>query len=458
MLDMCNALSFTPSASLSASAVKAVKRSEEEGPLIFTGAEALTEVANTDGDWDWALVGPDPAELPLSGGGSGGVEEIREAMGKHAHSFGLLRLEFFQRSVKQTRFIFIHASDDHAGKFSVRERGQAGMMKGRMAKIIGTFAPISAEVRFACEEDATMEYLLERLRTMLPVDTELFTMENFKKAQEQYNMKDKSSHNSRSQSRSSFISSTTRGKVRHWEILQVPRARLATADPDLPPDAVNGEPSGGTMRRKAKILKVGDVVEVYSVKQQKWVLDGEVRAVTKEFLVEDGFKIRAGSMKVVFANATRFKWVAPQNITEHIRPSPRVKPPPLKLGTMDLQVSSEEGTEWTTFHVEANRGFFQWWESEELARKGMRATGTAYLLGLQLFQEAAVLKLRSSATQGATYTFTAESEEEAQEWVTALWEHAGFCEEIKDFQEAKDAGTNVREELLALLGGRRGGA
>lgn len=212
------------------------------------------------------------------------------------------------------------------------------------------------------------------------------------------------------------------------------------------------------MRRKAKLFKVGDVVEVYSVKQQKWVLDGEIRAVTKEFLVEDGFKIRAGSMKVVFANATRYKWVAPQHITEHIRPSPRVKPPPIRMGTMQLQVSSEEGTEWTAFHVEVNRGFFQWWESEELARKGTRATGMAYLHGLQLFQEGEVLKLRSSATQGATYTFTAASEEEAQEWVTALWEHAGFCEEIKDFQEAKDAGTNVREELLAVLGGRQGGA
>merc|ERR1740121_481744 len=99
------------------------------------------------------------------------------------------------------------------------------------------------------------------------------------------------------------------------------------------------ELSMGMQRSKMKMYEIGDVVEVFSLKSQKWILDGEIADLVKETCVKDGFKIRAGSIKVLYENATRFKWVAPQNVPDHIRRSARVKPPPHIMDTMEIEVS-----------------------------------------------------------------------------------------------------------------------
>lgn len=434
--------------SLKASTLRAIKRAEEVGPPIFTGEQGLREVAKKNGIWDWALVGPDADHLRLAGGGPGGVEELRDAMGKHAHAFGLLRMDF---GSGLHRYIFIHTCGDiDNGHFTAKERGHGMLLEPRMLNLMKRFAPIHAKAHFACQEDASTEALLNQLRRMLPMDDKFLTAEALQRSREM----NQASPTGKEERRRSFRR-LSHSRVKHWEVFQAPRARAASADPDMPPE--RQAVCEALQRRKVKLYAIGDIVEVFSISQGRWTLDGEVSDVVDEACIKDKFRLRAGSMKVHFENATKFKWVAPEQISEHVRPSPRVKPPPAISGRLDIEVHLPESSEWVKVHVEVNKGFLQWWETEEDARRGSKSRGVAYLLGLQLNTSEVVLKVRTDATRGALFVFRVESDEEAQKWTAALWEHAGFCEEMRDFVEAKQGGSEVRQELLRTMAARRRG-
>merc|ERR1719330_925717 len=99
--------------------------------------------------------------LPLAGGGAGSIEQMRDFVGIHAHSFGLIRLTFGVGSDAMTRHMFVHASDDiDSGKFSAVERGKAMSVAPAMEKAMRAFVNIAATVHVKSPEECTADNFL----------------------------------------------------------------------------------------------------------------------------------------------------------------------------------------------------------------------------------------------------------------------------------------------------------
>merc|ERR1719189_3526316 len=140
---------------------KAKQRAARGLKAFFYGKDALEEVAREEGIWNWALVGPNPDKLPLAGGGNGGVDEMRETVGRYPHSFGLLRMAFGVGDARKTKFCYIHAADDvDSGYFTSRQRGQAMAMEPHMAKVIHDISSVALKVQINCKEDCTIEHVI----------------------------------------------------------------------------------------------------------------------------------------------------------------------------------------------------------------------------------------------------------------------------------------------------------
>lgn len=422
--------------------MRAMKRAED-GLAFFSGIPALCEVAKEDGKWSWALVGPDPIGMPLSGGGKT-IEEMQHAIGNHPHAFGLVRMRFGLGDKAQTKFLFIHASvTAGAGKFTMKERGQAMLMEPEMERVIKKFVPFSAKVRINSPEECTADFLIDQLQVVRTTDVHLLTMVNFNAALEETRRRSQAMAEQEAkheEAQASMASPAT------------PRAEVAEPEAELPPAELTIPPK---QRKHIKLYKVGDMVEVYSLKSQEWIEDAEIAEVVTESCVRDKLQIRAGSMKVLYSNRRRFKWVAPQQVNEHLRPSQRPKPPEPRVGKLLKETHIEE-TEWYPQHVELNMGYLQWWEAESDARVGQKATVSMYLLGLQLHEEGSSLIVRSNSTRGTVFKLRAEEESDVSAWSFALWEHAGYCEEVRDVKEAKKVGRKVMGELMHVTSTRTG--
>merc|ERR1719469_1746145 len=106
------------------------------------------------------------------------------------------------------------------------------------------------------------------------------------------------------------------------------------------------------------------LLRVYSQKHKTWMLDAEIVDVVRESCVIDGFQVRAGSMKVEYANGARYKWVAPQQVEQELRPSPRPRPPNPMVGMLSKMAHGWWITMWHDRYFELNKGFLQWWVTE----------------------------------------------------------------------------------------------
>jgi len=154
---------------------------------ILTGREALEAVASPKGQWNWALVGPDPKNLPLAGGGSGSIDEMRECLchqEKSAVLFGLLRLNFGTGRIRVNRHVFVMASGiDEA--FSQGEgsnmvaRGKAMNKRPMMEKELDAIAHSHAKIVVQHKTDLSVENIIETLKKSTTADAELVTVENF---------------------------------------------------------------------------------------------------------------------------------------------------------------------------------------------------------------------------------------------------------------------------------------
>lgn len=420
---------------------KAKQRAEQE-ETFFTGEDAFTSVSEEDGLWNWALVGPDPASLPLSGGGSDSLEEMRESLGNHAHSFGLLRMTFGVEPDTITKYIFIHASDEaDSGNFSRMERGQAAAMEPQMEAAIRKFAAYSAKVVLRSKDECTIENIIEKLRSVVGhLEQGLITAEHFQAAVDCYNQQHPEKQKKQKQ------------KKQHAQIIQqnlaVPRAADAVQEADAPEQTTVEKTR---QRKKLKLFGKGDVCEVFSVKHGKWYLDAEITETTDESCYLDGFRVVAGSMKVVYDNGTRFKWVAPHEMEELVRESSRPRPAEPLVGELTKEQHFWFLTHWTKMYFELQKGFLQWWSTKEEAGNGAKPAGSVYLLGLQQQDDDASFKLRTDSSEGAVHSFQADSAQDVQKWVEALWVHAGYCEEVCEFYEAKLGGVMVRKELMNVM-------
>lgn len=420
---------------------KAKNRAAQE-VAFFTGEDAILEVIKDDGAWNWVLIGPDPETLPLSGGGPLGIDEMQGALGNMSHSFGLLRMSFGVGADNVTKWLFIHAVDeDNNAGASRMERGQAAAMEPQMEEAIRKFVPFSAKVNIQSREDCTVDVMLEKLTSVVNVmDSAMLTKENFNASFQDYldkhpDLKEKVQKQQK--------------HAKQLETVAAPRSEAASLEAEQQP--VGDEPSLRRQRTKVKLYAKGDVVEVYSVNHKKWFLDAEIIDVVRETAYFEGVRVSAGSMKIAYDNGTRYKWVAPHEASEVIRESTRPRPPDVMVGDMFKEQNLLILTRWQKVYIELHKGFLQWWWSQDDAKNAKPPVGSTYLLGLQQQDMAEVFKLRTESSNGAVFAFQAPSLEECVNWVDALWAHAGYCEEVAEFYEAKLGGMMVRKELMNVM-------
>lgn len=413
----------------------AARRADETGPAFFSGEEALREVAKPDGSWDWALLGPDPVKLPLAGGGMGGVDEMAGLVGQAAHSFGLLRMTFGTGAEAKTKCLFIHASDPlDSGNFTQAQHGRALANKPAMMKAVHGIAACAADVNIQSAEECTVENMISKLREEARgAEAKLITVENFNAAVEQLREEHPEMQ---------VLEDEREDELKYLEHLQPPRPEVV--QPEMEASASTGEVA--RLRKKLKLYRPGDSVEVWSAAQQRWMLDGEVAEVARQSIVGDNHRVPEGSHMVVYDNGALFEWIAPNMVETHLRPSLRPRSPPAKVGPINKETHG-----WFTVrhmrYVEVSKGFLRWWDTEEGAKSGTEAPGMIYLLHLQQQRDGKDINLRSASTKGKNYTFEASSEEEAEDWVTTLWMQAAYCQELRDFTDAQAPNSELRKSM-----------
>lgn len=425
---------------------KAQKRALEAGPGFFTGEEALREVAKSDGLWNWALVGSDPEKLPLSGGGNKSVEEMRDAFGVHAHCFGLLRMTFGVGDEAAMKFLFIHASDDiDSGNFSTVERGRALAMEPKMDHAIRKFAAFSAKIRIYSPEECTVQALVEKLKSVVRgIDSKRLTVENFYAAVEHA----KQQHREKNpEPPDADIRRQT--MKQHLDTVKSPSSVVSQPTMDATPSQALKQ--AVRQRKRVKLYAVGDVVEFFGMSQQKWFDDAEIASVVTESFMQNNLRVAAGSMKVVYNDGSQFRWVAPHEMEDFIRISPRPRPPDAMVGELLKESHFLFFTSWTKHYVELSKGFMQWWRTRDEATRGDVPAGTVYLMGLQQQQFGMMFKIRAEDTGGAVYAFQADSNDLATVWVEALWAHTAYCDDDHEYLATKMSNLHVRRELLNTM-------
>merc|ERR1712027_272484 len=145
-------------------------------------------------------------------------------------------------------------------------------------------------------------------------------------------------------------------------------------------------------RKIATPYRVGDLVEVRSIHHDTWIMDAEIVDRVTEKCEKDGNTRSSGSVKVLYNDGKRFRWVPPQLAQRHVRPSLRLKAPDTMSGCLTKQ--SLESSRLFQVHVEICKGYVQWWDSKAAAMKKEKSTGHLFLLGLQCWTERGFFKLR----------------------------------------------------------------
>jgi len=421
---------------------RGVKLARRTNKTFFTGKDALEEVAKEDGIWNWALVGADPETLPLSGGGNGGVEEMQSAVGRHPQSYGLLRMMFkADNGTYMAKYLFIHASDATASTaFSAVQRGQAAAMEPKMHKIMQIFVSFSVTAQFQSREECVPELMVEQLRSVfrgMAVGADLLTLERYHVAMEDF----------RNQSNEDEEKEVI---ARVMEKLAAPAPHIIDAAKFEQAEAPVEEKT--VQRKRIKPFEKGDPVEVWSARLSNWVTDGEVGEMTKETIMDHGFKIRAGSVKVFYDNGSKFKWVPPSQIGDYLRRSLRPKSPPTMTGELELQQYTWLLPFWGKVYFEINRGYLQWWATKTAAENNDIPMGSLLLLNFEYQLMDTVFRIKTSAARSSVYSLKGESGEAAMAWIDALIDHASYCDACKEFFEAQRGGTLVRSELLKAVG------
>jgi len=292
------------------------------------------------------------------------------------------------------------------------------------------FSTITACVHIQSLEECNVETLVNELRRSLPSGKDDITVENFNAATE---------HRRSQHPEELSLKQEQEELARRVEQIEAPLATSPVCDIEGPVES----PPSKILRKRVKLFSQGEAVEIFSAKHHQWMLDGQVADVALETFVMDGCKVSAGSTKVVYANGKRYKWVPAHQLEEVVRASSRPTAPQPLVGELDLEVYLWYSTSLERKYFELSHGFLQWWSSEREAKHGMRPSGSVYLLGLQQEQAGPSLHLRADSTHGAVYTLRAD-EIQLRRWVSALWEHAEYCEEECESHRA----SGVDKELV----------
>eukprot|EP00929_Paragymnodinium_shiwhaense_P108227 TRINITY_DN74552_c0_g1_i1.p1 TRINITY_DN74552_c0_g1~~TRINITY_DN74552_c0_g1_i1.p1 ORF type:complete len:448 (-),score=109.04 TRINITY_DN74552_c0_g1_i1:273-1616(-) len=135
-----------------------------------TGRDALRAVADPNGQWQWVLIGPDPEKLPLIGGGSGSIEEMRQCVADRQDdvSFGLLRVSYGSGRLQRVTYAFVHA---YGAKVSPVRRGKMLLLRPKMEEAVRIFvARCPIHIVDATPDQLTEEAIADRVRRACTVD------------------------------------------------------------------------------------------------------------------------------------------------------------------------------------------------------------------------------------------------------------------------------------------------
>merc|ERR1719367_40390 len=187
--------------------------------MILSGRDALKAVAEKEGRWNWVLVGPNPETLPLVGGGSGGVDQMRDCLAQQeveqkaekqfANFYGLLRLRFGTGRMGRTKYVFVQASrvDERADEgeetsptsgdnqkslkrgntmMSAVRHGQAMSQRGAMEKALLEFVHFAAKIEATSLDDLTVSNVVEKVQKVSTADAYLLTLETYSVALEEF--------------------------------------------------------------------------------------------------------------------------------------------------------------------------------------------------------------------------------------------------------------------------------
>lgn len=446
------------------------------GAGFFSAEEAFAEVAIENGSWNWALVGPNPDKLELSAGGRLGIEQMEDALANHPCLFGMYRSQFVDPASKEkaTKFVFIQASnmdEEHSG-YSQLQRGQAIAAGPKIAAIVDKYAKTVGKLAIKSKEECTVAHLIEGLASLVKgqADEKLITAEayelgvqNYKEALPEHF---KPAQEARAQEavqmaeeeapRSEVAEETAQQDLDPF-LTSAPASPVNRTSKDSAPAAVEAPPAvseGSSRQRKAvKLYRVGDVVDVWSGRNQDWIIDGEVVAATDETIQVHGTKVSAGSVKVIYSRGQMYKWIPPAKFGELLRESLRPRPPDGHKGTM-LKQTHGFVSEWNERYFELRKGHLQWWENEEAAKKGTPGRAI-YLLGANIQELETSFRLLSDGTKGVIYHFDAGSRESMVLWAETAWAHAEYCEEMRELAKAARSGREAREELMEAFAAKR---
>lgn len=390
---------------------------------VFSGEEAVHEVAKYDGFWDWVMLMPEE-ELSVRGGGRGGILEMAEARADIPHHFGLLRMCFGE--LEKTKWIQVSTcvpTESEDAKLVRQDSfAKACEMISPMNAKISTYANVAVSVSLNRAEEFTPEFLIEKLCEAFPEEKEHLTMRAYLQAREvatRAHLEDDEDEEDAEDT-----------NILNEMMLEAPQALEMSGDQKASLE-VEEDKELVKQRKPMRLYSRGDYVQVYSNAANSWHDDGVIIEVTEEKAMRDGFSIPAGSMKAQYSGGRRFKWVTPTQSAEFLKPSLRPVAPPPMTGDI-FKETHNFFSEWHVRHFQLNKGFLQWWHNAEQAKAGAPPNRTISLMGLVIADSGSCFKVRSASTKGVIYRFDAKTQENCQRWVASIRKHWEYVVAMKE--------------------------
>jgi len=438
--------------------------------MITNGRDALKEVAEKEGRWNWVLVGPNPDVLPLVGGGSGSVEEMRECLAKQeaeqkaekqfANFYGLLRLRFGSGRMGRTKYVFVQASrfDENAPQeeeetaarpglkrgntMSAVRHGQAMSQRGAMEKALLEFVHFAAKIEATSLDDLVIGNVIEKVQKVSTADADLLTMESYLIACEEFRAAhpELSKQLPESAPNEKVMSSLCAAEIFETELAPTAEAAQAIRDDDEGEGAKPSEaaaapqsPSQAKPEEPARPkYKRGELLFVYSNAAKQWMDDGIVVAVLLESGEHDGLSLPKDSVKVQYNNRRQFKWVTPAQLKQYVRPSKRPVPPLTLLGEL-LKETHNWISQWHVRYFELSKGYLQWWMTSDDAKNGVVPNGSLSLTGLEMTVKDTVMYIRTATSKGMIYAFDATTTESVMKWSEMMKQHEEYCRKMQTY-------------------------
>jgi outer membrane biosynthesis protein TonB len=464
-----------------------------DGDDVFfeTGREALKDVTDKKGTWNWVLLGADENELPLAGGGSGFVDEMRECLQTigDAVVFGMLKLTFNknnlqdggnQGEVQTFKWVMVFATLDEGSTMSAVQRGKALSKKPAMEKVLKGFATVTCILEITEAADLTLDVVVQRVKKVSVLDGELMVPEIVSRASPQASSKadappqveevemieevyeeSPESHAPEEppapSSETPAVETTTEPAKDESEPAPSPteeepkeeekaEAPPETTQPDPTPEEPKAEtkpdeaPKTEASAEKKTGVKVGDLVDIGSHTEGKWFTDGIIEEVrVNASTTHEGKPLPAGCGKIVYNAGSRGKWLQPEALNDRSVVKPSIRPTTftgfLKKETHNIL------SEWHVRYFELKDGYLTWWITLEDARTGVKPQTSLELVGLQMKAPAQSSKfsIRTASSKGVVYNFdaaTGAGYHPVEEWAANLRQHAAYANRMYKFRQA----------------------